>query len=134
MLIFAKLPSGIRGTRRPEGAFCTHCASRTPVYPHMGGALLPLSICPHLGPETHRCLLSFSLLACPSGIIFIHHENGFGQVGQRPELGAGMNLGGGACQEARAPAGRVNTIKLLLLSRQPGLEVGEQEGTEPLAY
>lgn len=45
------------------------------------------------------------------------------QVGERTELGTGVSLGGGASQ-----AGMVNTVKLLLMSQQSGLDVGEQEG------
>lgn len=128
MLLFVKLTSGIGGLQRPESLFAyTRAFPNSLALTHEVVPLPPLSIGTHLG-QKHRYLLSVLLSTFPCGIICIHHKNGFDGVGKRPELGIGMNLGGQACQEAWAQAGMVNTVKLLLVSQQSGLEVVGQEG------
>lgn len=100
----------------PPAPFCTS------LHPHMGGPLLPFSICPPLGPETHRCVL-FSTMSLSLYDNF-HPAYTWLCAGEE-ENGAGhrRESGGRASQ-----AGMVNTVKLLLMSQQSGLDVGEQEG------
>lgn len=80
-------------------------------------ALAPLAVCIHSGAQECADAQSLSCLrTCVCGVISIFCKNGFGPVGKRPELGLGSDLGGPACQEARAQAEMVNTVKLVFIS------------------
>lgn len=64
MLLFVKLTSGIRGTRKPESAFCTHLYPATLPCTHTWGGAPPAPICTHLGPEAQMLALFLAMNLC----------------------------------------------------------------------